>query len=74
MEKKKLKINMSKLSIGGMEKALVDLLNNSDIVEKYDVTLMLVYNVQLFFVERNHTVHSSQKNFSILSLAQRAFI
>ena len=45
MEKKKLKINMSKLSIGGMEKALVDLLNNSDIVEKYDVTLMLVYNV-----------------------------
>ena len=42
--KKKMKINMSKLSIGGMEKALVDLLNNSDLVKKYDVTLMLVYN------------------------------
>ena len=42
--KKKIKINMSKLSIGGMEKALVDLLNNSDLVKKYDVTLMLVYN------------------------------
>lgn len=42
--KKKIKINMSKLSIGGMEKALIDLLNNSDLIEKYDVTLMLIYN------------------------------
>lgn len=44
-EKPKIKINMSKLSIGGMEKALVDLLNTSDLTQKYDVTLMLVYNV-----------------------------
>ena len=42
--KKKIKINMSKLSIGGMEKALIDLLNNSNLTKKYDVTLMLVYN------------------------------
>lgn len=42
--KKKIKINMSKLSIGGMEKALVDLLNNSDLIKDYDVTVMLVYN------------------------------
>ena len=44
--KKKMIINMSKLSIGGMEKALVDLLNNSDFIKKFDITLMLVYNVK----------------------------
>ena len=42
--KKDIKINMSKLSIGGMEKALVDLLNNSDLVKNYNITLLLVYN------------------------------
>lgn len=42
--KKDIKINMSKLSIGGMEKALVDLLNNSDLTKNYNVTLLLVYN------------------------------
>lgn len=49
--KKKLKINMSKLSIGGMEKALVDLLNNSDLVKKYDVTLLLVYNGEKNYID-----------------------
>ena len=41
--KKKLIIYMSKISIGGMEKALVDLLRLSNITKKYDVTLYLVY-------------------------------
>ncbi len=42
--KKKLVINMSKLSIGGMEKALVDLLNKSNLRENYDIDLLLVYD------------------------------
>jgi glycosyltransferase involved in cell wall biosynthesis len=42
--KKILKINMSKLIIGGMEKALVELLNKSDLTKNYDITLLLVYN------------------------------
>lgn len=42
--KQKLSINMSKLSIGGMEKALVDLINKSNLRKKYDIDLLLVYN------------------------------
>lgn len=42
--KKRLSINMSKLSIGGMEKALVDLINKSNLREKYDIDLLLVYD------------------------------
>lgn len=42
---------MSKLSIGGMEKALVDLLNNSNLVNNYDITLMLVYNNQKNYLD-----------------------
>ena len=42
--KKKLSINMSKLTIGGMEKALVDLINKSNLREKYDINLLIVYN------------------------------
>jgi glycosyltransferase involved in cell wall biosynthesis len=49
--KKELKINMSKLSIGGMEKALVDLLNNSDLVKNYNVTLLLVYNSKINYLD-----------------------
>jgi len=41
--KKKININMPKLSIGGMEKALIDLLNNSNWVKNYDVNLVLGY-------------------------------
>ena len=49
--KKKLKINMSKLSIGGMEKALVDLLNNSDLIKDYDVNLLLVYISEINYMD-----------------------
>ena len=49
--KKKIKINMSKLSIGGMEKALIDLLNNSELVKKYEVTLMIVYNENYSYLD-----------------------
>lgn len=44
--KKTLKINMPKLSVGGMEKALVDLLNKGDLLKNYEVTLLLAYNVK----------------------------
>ncbi len=49
--KKSLKINMSKLSVGGMEKALVDLLNESDLLKNYDVTLLLVYNSKINYID-----------------------
>lgn len=42
--KKKLSITMPKLTIGGMEKALVDLINKSDLRKKYDIDLIIVYN------------------------------
>lgn len=42
--KKKLVINMSKLSVGGMEKALVDLINKSNLRDRYDIDLLLVYD------------------------------
>ena len=42
--KKEIKINMSKLTIGGMEHALIDLLKMSDLREKYNITLMIVYS------------------------------
>lgn len=42
--KKKLKINMPKLTIGGMERALVDLLNNSNITKDYEIDLLIGYN------------------------------
>lgn len=42
--KKKLKINMPKLTIGGMERALLDLLNNSNICKDYEVDLLIGYN------------------------------
>lgn len=42
--KKRLSINMSKLTIGGMEKALVDLINNSNLRKKYDIDLLITYN------------------------------
>ena len=41
--KNKININMPKLSIGGMEKALIDLLNNSNWVKKYEVNLLVGY-------------------------------
>jgi len=49
--KKELKINMSKLSIGGMEKALVDLINNSDLINNYNITLLLVYNSKVNYLD-----------------------
>jgi len=44
--KKKIIINMSKLSIGGMEKALVDLINKSNLRNNYEMDLLLVYDNQ----------------------------
>lgn len=43
---KKLIIYMPKLSVGGMEKALINLLNFSSITKKYEVELFLGYLVQ----------------------------
>lgn len=42
--KKKMIIYMSKLSIGGMEKALVNLINQSNFTKNYDVTLYVLYS------------------------------
>lgn len=49
--KKKLIVNMSKLSIGGMEKALVDLLNMSNLTKNYDVELLVVYNTSNNYID-----------------------
>ena len=35
---------------------------------------MLIDDIQLFFIERHHAVHSSQKDFPVPGLAQRTFI
>jgi len=48
---KKVIINMSKLSLGGMEKALVNLLNQSKICDNFDVTLLLVYKGNPSYVD-----------------------
>lgn len=49
---KKAIIYMSKLSIGGMEKALVDLIKKSDLTKYYDVDLILVYNYDNFYINQ----------------------
>lgn len=42
--KKKMIIYMSKLSIGGMEKVLVNLINQSNFTKNYDVTIYVLYS------------------------------
>lgn len=48
---KKLIIYMPKLSVGGMEKALINLLNFSSITKKYEVELFLGYLVQKEYLD-----------------------
>lgn len=43
IQKEKMIIYMPKLSIGGMEKALVNLINYAKLNDKYDLTLYLIY-------------------------------
>lgn len=42
--KKKMIIYMSKLSIGGMEKVLINLINQSNFTKNYDVTVYVLYS------------------------------
>lgn len=42
--KKKMIIYMSKLSIGGMEKVLVNLINQSNFTKNYDITIYVLYS------------------------------
>ena len=44
-------IYMPKLSFGGMEKALVNLINYAKLNEKYDLTLYLVYKGDMNYLE-----------------------
>ena len=48
---KKMIIYMPKLSIGGMEKALINLLNYSSLTKKYHITLFLGYLVQKEYLD-----------------------
>lgn len=48
---KKMIIYMPKLSVGGMEKALINLLNFSSLTKKYNVVLFLGYSVQREYLE-----------------------
>lgn len=50
-DKKKLIIYMPKLSVGGMEKALINLLNFSSLTKNYDVELFLGYVVQKEYLD-----------------------
>ena len=50
-KKKKMIIYMPKLSFGGMEKALVNLINYAKLNEKYDLTLYLVYKGDMNYLE-----------------------
>ena len=49
--KKKMIIYMSKLSIGGMEKVLVNLINQSNFTKNYDVTIYVLYSKEKQMLE-----------------------
>lgn len=51
MQKKKLIIYFSKLSIGGMERALLDFIRMSNLKKDYDVTVYLVYVLEKSYLE-----------------------
>lgn len=51
MKKKKMIIYMPKLSFGGMEKALVNLINYAKLNDKYDLTLYLVYKGDMNYID-----------------------
>ena len=50
-KKKKMIIYMPKLSFGGMEKALVNLINYAKLNDKYDLTLYLVYKGDMNYID-----------------------
>lgn len=50
-KKEKMIIYMSKLSYGGMEKALVNLINYAKLNDKYDLTLYLVYKGEMNYID-----------------------
>lgn len=51
MKKKKMIIYMPKLSFGGMEKALVNLINYAKLNDKFDLTLYLVYKGEMNYID-----------------------
>lgn len=51
VRKEKMIIYMPKLSIGGMEKALVNLINYAKLNDKYDLTLYLIYKGNSNYLE-----------------------
>ena len=44
--KKKMIIYMSKLSVGGMEKSLLNLIKYSNLKKNYDITLYVLYSLE----------------------------
>lgn len=50
-QKKSLIIYFSKLSIGGMERALIDFIRKSNLCENYDITLYLAYVLEKSYLE-----------------------
>lgn len=50
-KKKSMIIYMPKLSFGGMEKALVNLINYAKLNEKYELTLYLIYKGEMNYVD-----------------------
>lgn len=59
-KKKRMIIYMPKLSFGGMEKALVNLINYAKLNEKYDLTLYLVYKGEMNYI------HLLPKNMKLI--------
>lgn len=66
-KKKNMIIYMPKLSFGGMEKALVNLINYSKLNEKYNLTLYLVYKGEMNYI------HLLPKNMQLIVACQGNF-
>lgn len=49
--KKKMIIYMSKISVGGMERALINLINQSNFTKNYDITLYVLYSQEQKYLE-----------------------
>ena len=69
MKKKKLKINISKLSIGGMERSFLNFLNMSNLSNDYDITVLIGYVTDqklLKQIPKNINYHIIAKKWNIV--------
>lgn len=76
MEKKKLKINISKLSIGGMERSFLNFLNMSDLPNDYNITVLIGYTTDqklLKQIPKNINYHVIAKKWNIIGKVHAAF-